>query len=326
MDLNESRKGKRGEALGRLPNSPMAIFPHTPRFKDDAIKLADWLEFEALTSCNGVGSLLELARQLGIAGVGDAEDEGREEPRQFADNPKLDDVMGEIEARSTGCAEGYPFDIDAGGNCISRKAEWTGFTYTNLLLLSLIDCHNPVQSAVGRLFPARLFEAICVGVAEKYLGGSELGAKAFHFGAPRPDGSGFSTALKALTESIGGKQLGIVDPSAEKDDGLDVLAWRPFADLRCNFMCLFGQCATGADWPNKNPEPKEFLNVWLRLETPAVNPALFVPFTLSPTDWLKKSQSLIVFDRCRISALVPRVEDGASQELVRALVATLLAA
>ena len=135
-----------------------------------------------------------------------------------------------------------------------------------------------------------------------------------------------SAALKALAESIKGKQLGLIDPSAEKDDGLDVLAWRPFADPRCNFVCLFGQCATGADWPNKNPEPKEFLNVWLRLETPAVNPAIFVPFTLNDVDWVKKSQSLIVFDRCRISALVPRIENGASHELVRALVSKLLAA
>lgn len=304
----------------------MAITPHTPRLKDDAVTLADWLEFEALTSDNGVGSLLELARQLGIAGVGDAEDEGREEPRQFADHPKLDDVMSEIEGRSAACGAGYPFEVDAGGNSVSRKADWGEYTYTNLLLISLIDCHKAVQSVAGAIYPARLFETICVTVAEKYLGGRELGAKSYHFGAPRPDGSGFSVALKALAESIKGKQLGIIEPSAEKDDGLDVLAWRPFADLRCNFMCLFGQCATGADWPGKNPQPLEFLGAWLRLETPAVNPALFVPFTLNPTDWLKKSQSLIIFDRCRISALVPRIEHGASHEMVRALVSTLLAA
>ena len=304
----------------------MAIDPHTPRVKDEAITLADWLEFEALTSDNGVGSLLELARQLGIAGVGDAEDEGRQEPRQFTDHPKLDDVMNELESRSAGCGDGYPFEIDGDGNSITRKADWGEFTYTNLLLISLIDCHKAVQSAAGSIYPARLFEAICVVVAKKYLGGHELGARAYHFGAPRPDGSGFSAALKALAQSIKGKQLGLIDPSAEKDDGLDVLAWRPFADSRCNFVCLFGQCATGSDWPNKNPEPKEFLNVWLRLETPAVNPAIFVPFTLNDVDWLKKSQSLIVFDRCRISGLVPRIENGASHELVRALVSKLLAA
>ena len=304
----------------------MAITPHTPRVKDDAITLADWLEFEALTSNNGVGSLLELARQLGIAGVGDAENEGREEPRQFTDHPKLDDVMSELEARSTGCGDGYPFEIDAGGNSISRKANWNKFTYTNLLLISLIDCHKKIPSAAGVIYPARLFEAICVVVAEKYLGGRELGARAYHFGAPRPDGSGFSTALKAIAECIKGKQQGIIDPDAEKDGGLDVLAWRPFADLRCNFMCIFGQCATGADWPNKNPEPKEFMNVWLRLETPAVNPAMFIPFTLTVVDWLKKSQSLIIFDRCRISALIPRIENGASHDLVHALVSSLLPA
>ena len=50
------------------------------------------------------------------------------------------------------------------------------------------------------------------------------------------------------------------------------------------------------------------------------------PFTLTKTDWTKKSRAVIVFDRCRIAALVPRVEHGASHELVRALVTSLLAA
>lgn len=310
----------------RRQKSDMAIVSHTPRVTDDAVSLADWLEFEALTSDNGVGSLLELARQLGIAGAGDAEDEGSDEPRQFADHPKLDDVMSEIESRSAACKGGYPFEIDGSGNCISRKDDWAAYSYTNLLLLSLIDCHAAVASARGPIYPARLFEAICVVAAEQYLGGGERGAKSFHFGAPRPDHSGFSAALEKLAVSIRGSPQGILDPDAEKDDGLDVMAWLPFGDMRCNFMCIFGQCATGNDWPNKTPQPLEFLNVWLRLETSAVNPALFVPFTLDKRDWLKKSQSVIVFDRCRISALVPRIENGASHELVNALVTTLLAA
>lgn len=304
----------------------MPITPHTPRLKDDSIKLADWLEFEALTSANGVGSLLELARQLGIGGVGDAESEGRQEPRQFADHTVLDDVMGEIERRMNGCGGGYPFDVDAGGNSITRKAGWADFSYTNLLLISFIDCQHAVQTAKGAVYPARLFEAICVVAAENYLGGRTQGAQAFHFGAPRPNGSSFSEALQCLADAVQGRRLGELEPDAEKDDGLDVFAWRPFADQRCNFMCLFGQCATGDNWPDKNPQPLQFLDIWLRIETSAVNSVMFVPFTITKTDWTKKSRAVIVFDRCRIAALVPRIEHGASHELVRALVTSLLAA
>ncbi len=304
----------------------MPITPHTPRLKDDTIKLADWLEFEALTSANGVGSMLELARQLGIAGVGDAENEGRREPRQFADHPVLDDVMGEIERRANGCGAGYPFEIDAGGTSITRKVDWADFSYTNLLLTSFIDCKNAVQTAQGDAYPARLFEAICVIAVENYPGGRGQGARGFHFGAPRPNGSGFSDAVQDLADALQGRRLGELVPDAEKDDGLDVFAWRPFADQRCNFVCLFGQCATGDNWPDKNPEPLQFMDIWLRIETSAVNSALFVPFTLTTTDWIKKSRAVIVFDRCRIAALVPRIEHGASHELVRALVTSLLAA
>jgi hypothetical protein len=304
----------------------MPITPHTPRLKDDPIKLADWLEFEALTSDNGVGSLLELARQLGIAGVGDAEDEGSQEPRQFADHPVLDDVMGEIERRSNGCGGGYPFEVDAGGNSITRKAYWADFSYTNLLLISFIDCQHAVHTALGVAYPARLFEAICVVAAENYLGGHAQGAKAFHFGAPRPNGSGFSDALQSLANAMQGRRLRELEPDAEKDDGLDVLAWRPFADQRCNFVCLFGQCATGENWPDKNPQPLQFLDNWLRIETSAVNGVIFVPFTITKTDWTKKSRAVIVFDRCRIASLVPHVEHGASHKLVRALITSLLAA
>lgn len=305
----------------------MPITPHTPRLKDDPIKLADWLEYEALTSANGVGALLELARQLGIGGVGDAETEGRQEPRQFADHPVLDDVMSEIERRAAGCGDGYPFEVDAGGTSITRKEDWADFSYTNLLLLSLItNSKDAVATAQGNAYPARLFEAICVIAAENYLGGEAQGARGFHFGSPRPNGSGFSDALQGLANALCGRRLGELVPDAEKDDGLDVFAWRPFADQRCNFVCLFGQCATGDNWLDKNPEPLQFLDVWLRVETSAVNSVLFVPFTLTKTEWIKKSRAVIVFDRCRIAALVPRIEHGASHELVRALVTSLLAA
>jgi len=304
----------------------MPITPHTPRLKDDPITLADWLELEALTSANGVGSLLELARQLGIGGVGDAESEGKQEPRQFADHPVLEDVMAELERREIACGAGYPFEVDAGGNSITRKSDWTDFSYINLLLISQIDCKDAVQTKLGDAYPARLFEALCVLAAENYLGGRAQGAQAFHFGAPRPNGSGFSDALQCLASALRGRKLGELEPDAEKDDGLDVFAWRPFADERCNFVCMFGQCATGGNWPDKNPEPLQFLDIWLRIETNAVNSALFVPFTLTKTDWIKKSRAVIVFDRCRIAALVPHLEAAGSHQLVRALVNSLLAA
>lgn len=305
----------------------MPITPHTPRLKDDAIKLADWLEYEALTSANGVGSLLELARQLGIAGVGDAENESQQEPRQFADHPVLDDVMGEIERRARGCGIGYPFEVDDGGTSIARKADWADFSYTNLLLISLINnTKDAVPTPQGDAYPARLFEANCVIAAENYLGGRTQGACGFHFGFPRPDGSGFSVALQNLAGAVQGRRLGELAPDAEKDEGLDVFAWRPFADQRCNFICLFGQCATGDNWADKNPEPLQFMNIWLRIETDAINSALFVPFTLTKTEWTKKSCAVVVFDRCRIAALVPRIEHGAAHQLVRALVTSLLAA
>ncbi len=304
----------------------MAISPHTPRVKDHSTTLADWLELEALRSENGVGSLLELARQFAIAGVGDAEEETEDEPRQFTDHARLDDVMVELEARDAACGDAYPFVIGRAGSSISRKEGWMDFHYSPLLLLSFIDCHKAVRGQTGLIFPARWFEAICVGAAEQYLGGHERGATAFHFASPRPNGSGFAAALQALATRLRGKALNLIEPRHEKDGGLDVMAWRPFPDARCNFVCLFGQCATGADWRDKNPEPMEFLDVRLRLDTTAVHPAIFVPFTLAPDDWTQKSRRVVIFDRCRIASLLPRVEPGASADLTRNLVSKLLAA
>ena len=304
----------------------MPIVPRTPRPTDDASILADWLEFEALTSENGVGSLLELARQLGIAGAGDAADEGEDEPRQFVDHPKLDDVMSELEKRSNACGTGYPFEIDDSGISITRRAHWHNFSYVNLLLLSLIDCKTPVASANGALFPARLFEAVCAKAAAKYLGGEDRGAKSYHFGFPRPDKSGFFDALGLLAAAVNGERLGVLDAKQEKDEGLDVLAWIPFPDGRSNFICLFGQCATGDDWDAKNPQPAEFLAVWLKIETRAVCAAMFVPFTIESRDWTKKCQSLVIFDRCRIAKLLPTVQEGAAHDSVSALIRQLLVA
>lgn len=303
----------------------MPISPHTPRFQDEATRLADWLEYDAMTSDNGVGSLVELARQIRINGSADAEDENPK-PIEFIDNEKIEAVMSEIESRNEACGGGYPFEIDAGGNSITCKAGWKEYTYTKLLLISLRDCKKAVPSGSGSLFPARLFEAVCVAVAQKYMGGKESGVLSYHFGAPRPDHSGFDTALKQLIAATCGKPLDVLEPSAEKDDGLDVFAWRPFPDKKCNFVCLFGQCATGDDWLDKNPKPLEFMDVWLRIETTAVISCMFVPFTLTRDEWTKKSRSMVIFDRCRIAALIPKIQDGAAHELVSELVSTLLAA
>jgi hypothetical protein len=87
-----------------------------------------------------------------------------------------------------------------------------------------------------------------------------------------------------------------------KDGGVDVVAWRPFADQRPGVVIAYGQVASGLDWRDKavtNDLHSDFLN-WMSDE-PALHylPLMFVPFVqhedVRPT--AKRSFDTVTKDR-----------------------------
>ena len=163
-----------------------------------------------------------------------------------------------------------------------------------------------------------VFQAVAVEAAAGVLGG-----ESFSFGWPRPDGSAFLSALREVSRRLGlGTPLESVplwSKGQEKDAGIDVIAWRGFADRRPGKLVLFGQVASGRDWTGKSVKTKasKFLMSWFsRQPTKHFVPAIFIPFpqhhdcagrddhafeTVAADEaWFREQEFGLVIDRLRI--------------------------
>lgn len=217
-------------------------------------------------------------------------------------------VIGELAERSTLAGDAYPFRLN--GSSVERKNRSRGrrySTYAFCLLLSYIPWG---KRKVKGHFPERTFEEISCLAAERYLGGQSV-----RFGWPRlssrlgrPFGKAVDELSKLVSEGSG------YDPSqatsTERDAGLDVVAWRT-VDKRSGKLLLFGACATGEDWRDKLTElqPQDFCDLYFRENvSPYPTKAFFTPRIVSPKSWKNCSKRAgLIFDRCRVSALVPEL-------------------
>jgi len=259
------------------------------RFPTDAtniLKLADWLELLALRSADGNASAGDLHRELKRLGAGNWE-------------AAAGQAFSELEARREAAPRGYPFTIR--GTLLEQKNGWRDFVpYVFCLLVS---SRGEKAKPVKNLNPDRLFERLACEAARAYLGG-----KVLRFGSPRDElPTSFREAVNELCRRFGEGQGCQAKPTRwKKDDGLDVVAWKPFPDGLSGKVILFGQCATGEDWAGKMYECAVFRDIWI--ERPGPSPILrsvFIPHRVERDLWddyvLKAN---LLFDRCRIADLV----------------------
>jgi hypothetical protein len=274
----------------------------------DPVAHADWLELAAIGARDRNSSLADLAAELRRAGSGEElEDEGTAEETGDRGGetiePIAESAFQEIEDRSTGCNEGYPFDL--GDSHLQLHPYSQGSVYLFLLLLSVFG----LSASPDGLNAAQLFEEVSALALANYLGGVENGVQSLQFGFPRRVApAGFKEAVENLCGRIGEGEGPRDRPTAahQKDASLDLLAWRPFPDGRRSTVMTWGQCATGDDWRDKLNEmdPHSWCGLWLR-EHPAVTPmrAFFVPRRVELDRWVHAAyKGGVLFDRCRIAA------------------------
>lgn len=275
-----------------------------PVASDTTEELADWLELQAVCSVEKLASLESLVRLLRRAGTTDAlvglgGDRGSTESQRVGE-----DAFSEIGSRVSACgANGdYPFEVEQGLIRLKPKME-TG-VYVFLLLLS------QTQPTAGHNGTAALFEHICRHAAHQYLGGANNSAVAVRFGSPRRQPlARFNKAIDDLCLQIGEgggcRQTKIMDHTG--DDGLDIVAWRNFPDLREGKLIAFGQCAGGkGTWEDKLAEMdgRKFASKWFRDQL-TIDPVrlFFLPRRVPQEAWHNAGiDGGILFDRCRIVA------------------------
>ena len=275
-----------------------------PARTDDAWELADWLELNALVSQAGQASLDDMRDGLrtGAPGYGaDGLSQQADQLEEIAAN-----VRSEIASRAKRARRGYPFRLK--GSSLERtihKDRRSSSTYAFCLLLSVIPWKD--QRSPG-YFPDRIFEEVSCCAVGNYMGG-----KALRFGWPRKGAklpSRFDAAVTKLCVRVGEgtRYCDTNATGAEKDAGLDVVAWRPIDD-RPGKLLVFGACATGSKWEDKLNElqPNHFCETYFQDSiTPKPAKAFFTPRVIPEERWRNyTSRAGMLFDRCRVSELEP---------------------
>jgi hypothetical protein len=208
------------------------------------------------------------------------------------------DVLSELESRVQDAHDGYPFTLSHDGVLNFEGNHWRHFVpYIFCLLASYLTLPSGDDGY-------RLFEKLSYVVAREYLQGS-----AVRFGAPREKLPGsFPDAVDVLCERMGeGEGFGSSPPEDVKDDLIDIVAWKDFADLLPSKVLMFGQCATGSNWRTKKAlKANNFCNHWMKKDTfsPGPIPSFFCSHRVKIFDYEKDVKDFgVFFERCRISSL-----------------------
>jgi hypothetical protein len=275
--------------------------------------LADWLELRALFSEGG-----EPARVQELCAQEDLEiDEDSEEID--ADDARLDDLAAqigaEVDRRRTALESAYPFSMSDEGDALSLRADkdWTHGEATYLLSLLLAQASkSDIVSGVVAPLPADLIRArdifqICGTLAAA----THCQGPSFSFGFPRPDSSGFLEKVKQIWAIFGDgmpRDVALADsPEDVKDEGIDVVSWRPQPDKKPGTHYLLAQVASGNNWKNKSvvESIKLFHEEWFTVvpATPC-EPAVIVPFFVEGAEMRRSTRTHgIVIDRGRLPRL-----------------------
>lgn len=277
----------------------MAVIIDLPKQRLNKIKLADWLEINALLDQDHSSSIEDLSSTLKLEY---ANQENRIENLRA-------DVSSELISRGRKLGNAYPFLFNGKllqiKNIRSYKNQWT---YLFCLLISYIGLEKGSRDlkAWDTKQISSLFEKLCTSVAENFLSNKRIDAHSLQFGAPRTswksEHQSFKKALEFLKSAINeGNVKGSPTANRRKDAGLDVIAWRPFPDNRTNKLFLLGQCAAGNDFKSKRRELRDF-SQYYSLEVGIIY-SFFVPHEVDESDWsyFYYPDIGILFDRSRVA-------------------------
>lgn len=310
----------------------MAINNPLPR--DTRSRLADWVEVLSLVSSRGVATQADYLKLHDFLEADSHFIEVDDETGDMLETEILGeelselsgDVLDELEYRANVLSDYYPFEVDkrdrgwrvriAHEICDPQMSIAQSFYLFCLLICAVRDGRIECVDALKHQM-SRLFQKISAEAAAELLGGEVVS-----FGWPRPEGTAFQPALHCVS-----RQLGLGDPldkvplwsnGQEKDAGIDVIAWREFADKRPGKLVLLGQVASGLNWTEKTvkADTPRFLSWFSRRPTEHFIPAIFIPFpqhhdctgrdghsfedVANDEAWLREQEFGLVIDRMRI--------------------------
>lgn len=257
---------------------------------------ADWFELEALIAGPVGYSLASLVGALELQEHSDGllEDEGgvvEDEILESKYDAFSEELLRELEWRSLTLGPLYPFQIARSGpgwslvrgRALDATSRAAHEVYLVCLLISGLRYHFIEGSDATSFWDSapRVFQIVSHQISRGLVGGTS----SFWLAWPRPERDDFAPALRRLVGELGvGKVRESAPPSQQgrtKDAGIDVVAWRSFADGRPAPIVSYGQVASGRDWRDKSVETtlESHFHHWMT-ERPVTHfvPAIYIPF------------------------------------------------
>lgn len=232
------------------------------------------------------------------------------------------DAWAELERRADTAGEGRAFEVD--NRNVRRLTEWSDNPqYAFCLLLSMQVMYKKWARQFGNDFTEQgsLFEEITVASLQHF------GWDVLRTGWSPGNATKIKQVVADVSTHIGERLIpGAIDEWFSRDgneEQLDVVCSDPFYDGFGGRPLYFFQCASGANWTDKEltPDPKS----WQRVISFTTVPqrGLAIPFCLARDEFRRKAGRVggILLDRFRLQA--PSYEgdlDWISRDLRRRLV------
>ena len=284
--------------------------PGIPSPKAYKEETADFWELQAIRYPDMPISQRHISKEIAIA-LDERKHDGIESDDDDLDQ-SFDDILTELTNRRKASAKKYPFEI--GKYSIRLKSEDAIYKDLYIFLLLSTRLNMTKDKNQNGVDATLLFEEICAIAVKNYLGHN---TQSFVFGTAAD--ASFQDKVKDMIAKIGeGGYFNPpynIDPTQKKDDGVDVVAYKNFADGKMGKLIAFGQCKTGtSSWKDGKFKlrPSDFCINWF------ASPVVYTPLRLlficdtmnEGNTFFDDQQGFIVFNRFRIMEYLPESLDN----------------
>lgn len=280
----------------------MAAFkiPNTPSMTASVQEFADYLELLCLVN-DGEYSINDAQTKIDIISDEDDQEAIINEDDALFDNLQL--ALEEIDRRGIACKGNYPFISDRNQisflNAQDEPQKSLSLIYKYLLLATRLNMLK--RKIVNDVDGTLLFEEISAIAAKNHFGSN---ADSYVFGTGAA--GGFKEKVNILIEKIEeGDHAREPEFSTndERDGGLDVVVWKPFADKSKGKLIGFGQCKTGTEWRKLVADlvPADFCKDYFSVQPTSTPIKLFFVCESFRENWETIGRKAgLLFDRCRV--------------------------
>ena len=272
-------------------------------------KKCDYIELLTLLSSDELYKDYFLSRFY--SEYSDRDDSLEEEQAQIDDTHQQEiiDLFEILQYRAQLYGESYPFEVDS--NMIKLR---TNISNRHKLYIVLLSCAN-LTTFEKNLHSslAEEFEHITYCAIKQYLPTSfkvkKLGSNSDYTGNTR-------SKLKELGKDINlptkDDQINGISINANKEKGVDLVAWYNFVDNIPNTLIFLIQCACGADTQHKQYEPIGYDNYFYFNNKPIISLATPKSIVIKE-NYIKdmnevSAGDILFFDRLRLIELIENEE------------------